>query len=154
MLEFPTHIPFGALLGLQLQRYEDGEAEVSLDPSPDLLNSWSVVHGGVTMTLLDVCMSHAARSSAAASGQDVRGAATVEMKTTFMRPALGPVLCKAKMLHRTATLAFVEGSVYDGKGELVSHATGTFKFLRALPSGDRQIHELNKDLPSTKASAI
>jgi uncharacterized protein (TIGR00369 family) len=153
MLEFPTPIPFGNLLGLKLVRYENGEAEVTLEARPDLMNSWSVVHGGVTMTLLDVCMSHAARSSAAANGQDVRGAATVEMKTSFMRPSLGALTCKAKMLHRTATMAFVEGTVTDSAGELLSHATGTFKFLRAMPTSDRQVRELNSRVePGAKST--
>lgn len=139
MLQFPTPIPFAELLGMRLLRYEGGECEISLDPTGDLLNSWSVVHGGVTMTLLDVCMAHAARSAV----QDVRGAATVEMKTSFMRPGVGPQTAKARVLHRTATMAFCEGSVFDEKGEMVSHATGTFKFMRALPSGDRKVHALN-----------
>ena len=131
MLSFPTRIPFAALLGLQLQRYEGGECEVTLEPTPELLNSWDVVHGGVTMTLLDVTLAHAGRSSAATPPVlDVRGCATVEMKTTFMRPALGPLRCTAKVLQRSSSLVFVEGSVFDAGGRLVAHATGTFKFLR------------------------
>ena len=38
------------------------------------------------------------------------------------------------LLHRTSTLAFCEASVFDGGGQLCAHATGTFKYLRALPS--------------------
>ena len=59
---------------------------------------------------------------------------TVEMKTTFMRPGEGNLTCKARVLHRSSTMAYTEGSVYTSAGLLCAHATGTFKFLRALPS--------------------
>jgi hypothetical protein len=42
-----------------------GEAEIALPLRPELENSWGVAHGGVTMTLLDVAMAHAARSPGA-----------------------------------------------------------------------------------------
>jgi hypothetical protein len=33
--------------------------------------------------------------------------------------------------------------VVDEKGELVAHATGTFKYMKALPAGGRRIQRLN-----------
>ncbi|CAN5641684.1 PaaI family thioesterase [soil metagenome] len=143
MLEFPTRIPFADLLGIRLMRYENGEADVWFDPAAEVLNSWGVIHGGAQLTLIDICMSHAARSAAASTSDDVRGAATIELKTSFMRPGVGPLTAKGRVLHRTATLAFCEGSIFDSKNELISHATGTFKFMRALPGGDRKVHALN-----------
>lgn len=142
-LEFPSYIPFAELLGLKLLRYEGGECDLSLDPQSTMLNSWSVVHGGATMTLLDVGMSHAARSAAAGPDGDRHSAATIEMKVSFMRPGTGPLLSRSRVLHRTATMAFVEGRVEDGKGELVAHATGTFKYLRAMPTSDGRVMPLN-----------
>jgi len=41
-------------------------------------------------------------------------------------------VARGKLLHRTPTLAFCEGSVVDEKQQLCAHATGTFKYLRAL----------------------
>ena len=61
MSSFHTHIPFVELLGMELLKFEDGEAEIALTLREELCNSWSVAHGGVTMTLLDVVMAHAAR---------------------------------------------------------------------------------------------
>jgi uncharacterized protein (TIGR00369 family) len=60
--------------------------------------------------------------------------ATIEMKTSFVRPAEGELRALGKLLHRTSTLAFCEASVVDGSGQLCAHATGTFKYLRALPT--------------------
>jgi uncharacterized protein (TIGR00369 family) len=118
---------------------EGGEAEIAFDPAPEHQNSFDVVHGGASMTLLDVVMAHAARSV-----QDDMGCVTIEMKTSFMRAARGPLLARGKLLHRTATMAFTEGSVFDAGGKLCSHATGTFKFVPRLPVGPGSTQTLNR----------
>jgi uncharacterized protein (TIGR00369 family) len=114
-----------------------------MTPREEHMNSWSVLHGGVTMTLLDVAMAHAARSPKPGAAPDPRGVVTVEMKTSFMRPGLGRLHARGKLLHQTQTMAFCEGSLFDSDNVLVAHATGTFKFLRALPAGGRQLKRLN-----------
>ncbi|MEY4979126.1 MAG: 4-hydroxybenzoyl-CoA thioesterase [Pseudomonadota bacterium] len=113
-----------------LTRFEGGEAEISFNPQPEHLNSFSVVHGGASMTLLDVVMAHAARSL-----EPAMGCVTIEMKTSFLRAATGPLLAKGRLLHRSATMAFTEGSVLNEAGQLCAHATGTFKFVPRLPVG-------------------
>jgi uncharacterized protein (TIGR00369 family) len=131
-LPFALDIPFVEALGMQLWRFDGGHAEVSLDVRPDMLNSWQVAHGGVLMTLLDVAMAHAARSVREASGHGAPGIVTVEMKTSFMRPARGRLVAFGTLLHGGETTAFCEGSVRDASGALCAHATGTFKHLRRL----------------------
>ncbi len=140
-MDFPVHIPFVEQLGFELLSMEAGEAEISLDLAQAHLNSWSVAHGGVLMTLLDVAMAHAARSD---GGPEGPGVVTVEMKTSFMRPGEGKLLAKGKLLHRSTTMAFCEGSVFDAQGQLCAHATGTFKYLRALPSRGRELKPLQR----------
>ena len=137
-MEFPVHIPFVELLGLELLRWENDEAEIRFDSQSDHHNSFNVVHGGALMTLLDVAMAHAARS-----GMPELGAVTIEMKTSFMQAARGPLLAKARVLHRSATMAFTEGSVLDADGKLCCHATGTFKCIRRLPVGAKDSQALN-----------
>jgi uncharacterized protein (TIGR00369 family) len=132
-MKFPLVIPFVEQLGLELHRYADGQAEVQLDLEVAHHNSWQVAHGGVVMTLLDVAMAHAARSVNAHLPDHGPGLATIEMKTSFMRPAQGRLVCRGKLLHRTSTMAFCEGTVHDAAGHLCAHATGTFKVLRKLP---------------------
>ena len=58
------------------------------------------------------------------------GVVTIEMKTSFMRPADGQWRAIGRLLHKTSTLAFCEGHVHNGRGELCAHASGTFKYLR------------------------
>jgi uncharacterized protein (TIGR00369 family) len=132
-MKFPLHIPFVEQLGLELHRFDSGHAEVQVDLEAAHLNSWEVAHGGVLMTLLDVAMAHAARSLHA----DGPGVVTVEMKTSFMRPAEGRLAAKGVLLHRSTTMAFCEGSVFNEDHQLCAHATGTFKYLRKLPTQGR-----------------
>jgi len=140
-MDFPVHIPFVEQLGFELLRMETGEAEIALDLADAHLNSWSVAHGGVLMTLLDVVMAHSARSD---GGPEGPGVVTVEMKTSFMRPGEGKLLAKGKLLHRSTTMAFCEGSVFDAQGQLCAHSTGTFKYLRALPGRERELKLLQR----------
>ncbi len=142
-MKFLSHIPFVELLGLELLVCEAGQAEIALSLREELTNSWSVAHGGVTMTLLDVAMAHAARSPNQPKHPESHGVVTVEMKTSFMRAGLGRLHARARVLQRTVSLAFCEGSVFDEQGVLVAHATGTFKYLRGLPAGGRRIQRLN-----------
>lgn len=142
-MTFPVHIPFVEHLGFELVRFQDGEAEIRFEPRDEHLNSWSVVHGGVSMTLLDVVMAHAARSPNEGGLPDTRGVVTVEMKTSFVRPATGTLIAHGKVLHQSTTMAFTEGAIVDVDGRLVCHATGTFKYLRKLPLDHRRLTGLN-----------
>lgn len=134
-MEFPVPIPFVQQLGFELHSVGDGEAELRLAISEQHLNSWRVAHGGVVMTLLDVAMAHAARSMNKQLADLGPGVVTVEMKTSFMRPGEGELRAVGKVLHRSTTMAFCEGSVFGADGRICAHATGTFKYLRALPAG-------------------
>ena len=137
-LDFGTTIPFVEHLGFELMLFEGGRSELIFKPRPEHLNSFAVVHGGALMTLLDVTLAIAARSV-----EKTMGAVTIEMKTTFMQPARGPLTAKGHLMHRTATMAFTEGTVFDESGRACAHATGTFKFIKRLPTGPRSTNALN-----------
>lgn len=143
-LEFPLRIPFVEELGLELWGFGDGKAEIRVDLAEAHLNSWEVAHGGVLMTLLDVAMAHAARAHHSHDPATAPGVATVEMKTAFMRPAQGELRALGSLTYRTTSLAFCEGRVLDGHGELCAHATATFMYLRALPARGRQVKQLQE----------
>ncbi len=142
-LQFPVQVPFVEQLGFELWAWGDGAAELRLDVTPAHLNSWAVAHGGVLMTMLDVAMAHAARSVHARQPDHGPGVVTIEMKTSFLRPAEGALRARATLLHRTPTLAFTEARVLDAADRVCAHATGTFKYLRALPAG-RETRELRR----------
>ena len=97
-----------------------------------------IVHGGASMTLLDVVMAVAARSVA----QEM-GVVTIEMKTSFMQAARGALIAKGRLIHRTTTMAFTEASIFDAEGKICAHATGTFKYVKRLATGAKSDHPLN-----------
>jgi len=138
-LNFPLHIPFVEELGLELWRFDGGHAEVAVDLEQAHLNSWEVAHGGVMMTLLDVAMAHAARSTRLDEPGGGPGVATLEMKTSFMRPGEGRLVATGTLLHRTNSLAFTEGAVRNAAGELCAHATATFKYVNRLAGREHRL---------------
>ena len=132
---FNLSIPFVEALGFELVRCEGGEAEVAVPPRPDLVNHIGIAHGGVVMTLLDVAMAHAIRATDPALLDGGPALVTIEMKTSFLRPGNGRLRAVGRVLRKGASMAFCEGSVFDDAGELVAHATGTFKLIHARPVG-------------------
>ncbi|MEY3124595.1 MAG: hypothetical protein RLZZ573_1115 [Pseudomonadota bacterium] len=137
-MSFGVEIPFVELLGFELLQFEGGKSELAYAPKAEHLNSFSVTHGGALMTLLDVTMACAARSVV----PDM-GVVTIEMKTSFMRPAIGPLTARGELMHRTATMAFTQATVLDAAGKACAHATGTFKFVKRLATGPRSTNALN-----------
>ncbi len=138
-LPFGAHIPFVDHLGFTLEKFENGESELHFAPRPEHLNSFDVTHGGAVMTLLDVVMATAARSV-----EPAMGVVTIEMKSSFMRPSkVAPgakLVARGRLEHRTRSMAFTEGRIYDTEGQLCAVATGTFKYVArrtaASPSTD------------------
>ena len=137
-MSFGVEIPFVELLGFELVKFEAGQSELAYAPKAEHLNSFSVTHGGALMTLLDVTMACAARSVV----PDM-GVVTIEMKTSFMQPAIGPLTARGELIHRTATMAFTQATVLDAAGKACAHATGTFKFVKRLATGPRSTNALN-----------
>jgi uncharacterized protein (TIGR00369 family) len=137
-VDFGVEIPFVSLLGFELVQFEGGHSEVRYEARPEHLNSFAVTHGGACMTLLDVAMATAARSV-----NQTMGVVTIEMKTTFMQPARGLLSGKGRLMHRTATMAFTEATIFDSEGRACAHATGTFKYVKRLPTGPTSVNPLN-----------
>ncbi len=137
-LSFGAEIPFVQHLGFELMLFEAGHSQINYNPKSEHLNSFNVVHGGASMTLLDVVMAVAARSVA----QEM-GVVTIEMKTSFMQAARGALIAKGRLIHRTTTMAFTEASIFDAEGKICAHATGTFKYVKRLATGAKSDHPLN-----------
>lgn len=137
-IPFGVRIPFVEHLGFTLERFEDGQSELHYEPKLEHLNSFAVTHGGASMTLMDVTMATAARSV-----QPDMGVVTIEMKTSFMQAARGKLTGKGRLIHRTATLAFTEATIFDAQGRACAHATGTFKYVKRLPVDAKSSHPLN-----------
>jgi uncharacterized protein (TIGR00369 family) len=124
--------PFLEEIGIEVVYAKDGESELAIDLAQKHTTSWGSMHGGVTMTLLDVCMSRAARSS----DPEESGAATIEMKVSFFQPGgkIGQrVTAKGRLLHHSGRMFFCEGEVWNDE-KLVAKALGTFKIFHKAAS--------------------
>jgi len=137
-MNFGVAIPFVDHLGFELTVFDGGHSEIAYEPKPEHLNSFAVTHGGASMTLLDVTMATAARSV-----QQDMGVVTIEMKTSFMQPARGKLTARGRLMHRTATMAFTEATIFDAQGHACAHSTGTFKYVKRLPTGPKSANPLN-----------
>jgi uncharacterized protein (TIGR00369 family) len=127
-MSFGVEIPFVTLLGFELTHFENGESAITYSPRSEHQNSFGVAHGGAVMTLMDVTMATAARSVAPGMG-----VVTIEMKTSFMRPAPGDgslLTGRGRLIQRTGSMAFVEATIYDNQDQACAHATGTFKYVK------------------------
>jgi acyl-CoA thioesterase len=126
---FRLNVPFINELGVEFISAAEGRSLVALNLEAWHLNSWSVAHGGVLMSLLDVAMAVAGRTLNDGAG----GGVTIEMKTSFLQPAKAGsrLLVSGYAYHRSTTMAFCEGEVRDGRDRLIAKAMGTFKYLKS-----------------------
>ena len=112
-------------LGFRMMRVSqaDKEVEVAFEARADLhANPMKQIQGGYLMAMLDECMSVACM----VASQMTAVAPTVEMKTSFFRPAtFGPIKGIGRVVPWGKTVAFTEGELYDGDGRLLAKATGT-----------------------------
>lgn len=102
---------------------EKMEVEVAFEAKAELLaNPMKQVQGGYLCAMLDECMSVACMVASKMTAV----APTVEMKTSFFRPAgFGPIRGVGRVARWGKTIAFTEGELYDSQGRLVAKATGT-----------------------------
>jgi len=112
-------------LGFQLLavRQADREVEVGVEARADLLcNPMGQIQGGYVCAMLDECMSVAGMIS---SGM-THVVPTLEMKTSFLRPAMpGALRGVGRVVKWGKTVCFTEGELYDGEGRLLAKASGT-----------------------------
>lgn len=131
-------VPFVDHLGVKLAEWGNGGSLLLLELKPEHRNSQGVAHGGVVMTLLDVAMARAARSTARDDGDGEQKVLTVEMKSTFMQAGSGDrLVARGRTVHRSATMCFAESEVHDEHGRLLARASGTFKYVRPRPIAHR-----------------
>ena len=126
-----------AVIGAVGGRFEeygaDGEgggwAAAAWEPTGLACNPHGIVQAGVHSVLLDAAMNFAV--NAGLDGRD-RSQATVEMKTETMRAArAGERLeVRGEVVRMGRQVAYVEASVRDADGRLVSRSTGTFLLHR------------------------
>ena len=120
-----TRQPKGSqLLGFNMLRVdrERMEVEVAFEGREDFCNPMGQIQGGFVTAMLDDCMSVAGL----VASDFTCVMPTLEMKTSFLRPALpGGLRGIGRVLKWGRTIAFTEGELYDDQNRLIAKATGT-----------------------------
>jgi len=120
--------PSVVLLGSTFVEVEPGFARMAFEAKEDFYNPAGVVQGGFLAAMLDDTLGPAAASVV---GPD-QHVTTVELKTTFVRPAkAGKLLGEARVLHRGGTLIFLDGRLTTEGGDLIAVASGTWRIVPA-----------------------
>jgi uncharacterized protein (TIGR00369 family) len=129
-------VPFLDHLDVKVLPMEDGSLQIVVDLARMHMNGGMTTHGGVVMTLLDMAMAAASRHG----DERHRFCVTVEMKTSFLRPAGVPgeqLFARGSLRQGGGSLAFCDGELRDQNGTLLATASGTFKYVNPRQaSGD------------------
>jgi uncharacterized protein (TIGR00369 family) len=100
---------------------------MGFEVSTDFCHSVNVVQGGFVTTMLDATMTH----TAFACAEPVLNVATMEIKVSFLEPALaGNFRAVGHLIKEGRSTGFMEGKLYDGEGKLIATATTTVKLVR------------------------
>jgi uncharacterized protein (TIGR00369 family) len=114
--------PISQLIGLEVQPGDAGEADILLNVDERMHNPMGFVHGGVIALLADAAMGIAFGRTL----EDKRSFATIELKTSFIRPIKhGRLHARAKLIQRGLRVGFMESQITDQRHKLIATASCT-----------------------------
>ena len=115
-------------LGVDFQRYGEGWVEAAWIPTESACNPVGAVHGGVYAVVHDAAMNFATNS---ALQRGERGA-TISITYSTMRGAeAGDALTvRGEVVRLTRQIAYLQTTIANADGDLVSSASGTFILRR------------------------
>jgi len=117
--------PMAKTMRMRLVAVADGSATFRADPTPNYYNPQERLHGGYAATMIDSTMGCAVQTRLAAD----TGYGTIEIKVNYvgkLDASSAPLTCVANVIHSGSTLFTAEAKVFDAKGKLRAHGTGTF----------------------------
>jgi len=126
--------PAAALLGWKALELEPGHVRVRYTARPEFGNPHGAIQGGFLAAMLDDVMGPALFTQLGAE----QFAPTIEMRVNFMRPARpGPIIAVGHVVHRTRSLAFLEGTLSTEDGDLIATGTATARMMGVAADSDR-----------------
>jgi uncharacterized protein (TIGR00369 family) len=126
-------MPLLGELGVTFEAYGEGWVEAVWVPTAVACNPAGPVHGGVYAVVHDAAMNFATNAALERGDR----AATISITYATMRPAnAGDTLAvRGEVVRITRQIAYLETTMSNAEGELVSKATGTFILRRRPPEG-------------------
>jgi uncharacterized protein (TIGR00369 family) len=124
-------MPLLARLGVSFDGYGEGWAEAAWTPTAEACNPAGTVHGGVYAVAHDAAMNFATNSALERGDR----AATISITYSTMRAAgEGDALrLRGEVVRLTKQIAYLETTITNADGDLVSRASGTFIVRRRAP---------------------
>ena len=118
--------PAAVLLGWKALDLQPGRARVQYTARPDFCNPHGAIQGGFLAAMLDDAMGPALFTTLPTEVF----APTIEMKVNFVRPARpGPIIAEGNVVHKTSSIAFLEGRLTTADGDLIATATATARIF-------------------------
>lgn len=107
--------------------FQDEEVEITMPITPITFNHFSIVHGGITATLLDTAMGGLA-NMVLPKGQK---AVTSNLNIHYIAPGAGSFIkAKVKIIHRGSNTMVMEGLAYRDDGVQIAHCTSSFFIIK------------------------
>ena len=107
---------------ITIEKAENGQSELSLNTTNDMLNVHNMVHGGVLFSLAD----STAGASCVSFGKKV---VTLNSSINYIKPmGIGKIIAKGEVVHKGNNTMVSNVSVYDSSTNSLL-CTGTFTFF-------------------------
>ena len=118
--------PFFRLMGIDPVSFGQGEAELSMQVRPDMLNGAGWLQGGIFTALCDEAMALALFTTL----EDDTRIATISESTSFLQGVRdGLVVARGKVIRKGRQVAFTDGFVSDEGGMTLSQTQASFMIL-------------------------
>ena len=119
--------PFFTLMGIVVDEFGDGQARLSMDVRPDMLNGAGWLQGGVYVALADEAIALALYTRLA----DNEEIATIDEHTSFIKGVnTGTVTATGRVIRKGRRVAFADGEVRSAAdGTLLSRTSASFAVI-------------------------
>ncbi|HBO15271.1 MAG TPA: hypothetical protein DD440_02945 [Porticoccaceae bacterium] len=122
----------GRQLGIDITHVSGGHVRLAYSYDPQAVGNplTGVIHGGVILSLLDICCGCAAMTAM----QELSIAPTIDLRLDYMQPAKPekPVLASGNVYRTTSSVIFCRGSAWqDDEDDPIAHCVATFMRLSA-----------------------
>jgi acyl-CoA thioesterase len=117
---------FVKLLGLTIEKLENGICQSRLLIREEFLNKRKIVHGGVIYSMADISMGVAVYSTLKKDEET----ATIEIKINYLKPANKKMIdCEARVIQRGKQIAVIEAEI-KSDDIIIAKAIGTFSIIK------------------------
>jgi len=108
-----------------------GRITIAFEARPEFCNLLGTVQGGMLAAMLDLVMSFSVLCTMGGPGYAVP---TIDMHTHFLSPArAGRLVGEGAVVRKGRSIAYMEGRLRDGQGNLLTTATASGQLIKWPP---------------------